>query len=89
MKRDLAHNELCKNQNTQKAYYNRRAVPQTLKSGDLVLLLLPTDHNKLLMHWRRPFEVTKKKNENDYLIWLRPNKEKLFHINMPKQYHNW
>ena len=38
-------------------YYNKKARSRTFKEGDEVLLLLPTDHNKLLMQWKGPFKV--------------------------------
>ena len=41
----------------QKAYYNRRARSRKFDVGDKVLLLLPTDSNKLLLHWKGPYEV--------------------------------
>ena len=44
---------LAKNQK----YYNRRARNRELRIGDLVLLLLPTERNKLTLEWRGPFRV--------------------------------
>ena len=43
-------------QGKQKAYYDRRAKPHSFKVGDKVLLLLPTNSNKLLLQWG-PFEI--------------------------------
>jgi hypothetical protein len=83
---ELAHAELRKNQIKQKTYYDRKAVKRNFKPGDFVLLLLPTDHNKLLMHWKGPFELVRKQSEHDYIIKLGGNKEKVFHINMLKPY---
>ena len=40
-----------------KKLYNRKAKKRVFQEGDKVLVLLPTDHNKLLMQWKRPFEV--------------------------------
>jgi hypothetical protein len=36
--------------------------------GDKVLVLLPTDSNKLLMQWKSPFCVTRKLNKVDYQV---------------------
>ena len=45
----LAHEHLKKVQIKQKAYYDRRARSRKFDVGDKVLLLLPTDSNKLLL----------------------------------------
>ena len=57
------------------------------KPGDQVLILLPTDANKLLMHWKGPFEVLERKHGHDYMIQL-PDKIKMFHASMLKKYHS-
>jgi len=44
----LARDELSKASSREHKYYNKKTKPRTFKSGDLILLLLPTDHNKLL-----------------------------------------
>ena len=36
--------------------------------GDKVLVLLPTDQNKLLMQWKGPFEIKGTKWENNYQV---------------------
>ena len=36
--------------------------------GDKVLLLLPTDSNKLLLQWRGPFEIVEVLNHVDYRV---------------------
>ena len=36
--------------------------------GDKVLLLLPTDSNKLLLQWRGPFEIVEVLNRVDYCV---------------------
>lgn len=55
--------------------------------NDEVLVLLPSDNNKLIMQWRGPYPVIEcKENGVDYLVNIR-NKAKLFHINMLKKYY--
>ena len=50
-----------------------------------MLLLLPTDRNKLLMHWKGPFKIVKKNiNRMNYQIDLGSRKQ-IFHINMLKK----
>ena len=51
-----------------------------------MLILLPTDLNKLLMQWKGPFEVLERVGATDYKICIREGRTKIFHINMLKQY---
>ncbi|XP_042857013.1 uncharacterized protein LOC122243473, partial [Penaeus japonicus] len=70
-----------------KKYYDVKTKNRKLNVNDEVLVLLPSDTNKLIMQWRGPYPVTEcKENGVDYLVNIR-NKPKLFHINMLKQYH--
>jgi len=50
-----------------------------------MLVLLPTSENKLLMHWKGPFEVLQRKDGPDYLIDMK-GKQKIFHANLLKWY---
>ena len=52
----------------QKACYDRRARSHKFDVGDKVLLLLPTDSNKLLLQWKGPYEVVEVVNRMDYRI---------------------
>lgn len=81
----LAQEQLAKSKVKYKAYYDKRAKPRQYNVGDEVLLLLPTDHNKLLMHWRGPFPIVAKKSTMDYTIDF-GHRQKTFHINMLKKY---
>ena len=56
----LAHEELKKAKVNQKEYYNRNARGKCLSVGDKVLLLLPTDINKLLLQWKGPYDIIQK-----------------------------
>ena len=49
------------------------------KVGDKVLLLLPTDSNKLLLQWKDPFEVLNRMDYVDGVIGT-------YHANILKQY---
>ncbi|GFO08088.1 hypothetical protein PoB_003459300 [Plakobranchus ocellatus] len=53
--------------------------------GEKVLVLLPTDSNKLLMQWKGPFEIVATVGINDYRINM-GGKEKTFHANLLKGY---
>ena len=80
----LASENLVNAQNKQKSHFDVRAKQRTLEPDDLVLLLLPTDNNKLLMHWKGPFRVLERIGINDYRIQIADN-TKIFHINMLKK----
>ena len=69
----------------QKAYYDRRARSRKFDVGDKVLLLLPTDSNKLLLQWKGPYEVVEVVNRMDYKIDVN-GVVSTYHANMLKQY---
>ena len=48
-------------------------------------MLLPTDHNKLLLQWKGPFVVTEAVNRCDYKI-NSGGKSRIYHANLLKQY---
>lgn len=81
----LARKELQKSQAKYKSYYDRKTKLRKLVVGDEVLLLLPTDQNKLLMQWKGPYVVSKVVNEVDYTIDM-GHVQKTYHINMLKKY---
>ena len=72
-------------QGRQKHYYDSKSRERKFQVGDKVLLLLPTDGNKLLMQWKGPFEVLECRNDNNYRIQLE-GRVKMFHANMLKKY---
>jgi len=82
---ELAQIELHKAQTRQATYYNRNTKDQIFQAGDLVLVLLPTDSNKLLLQWKGPFKVTERIRGNDYKIQL-VGRKKTFHAKMLKKY---
>ena len=82
----LAQEELVKNSKKYKTYYDTKAKVRSLKKGDEVLLLLPSDNNKLLMQWKGPFTVMEKVNPFDYKVNIK-GKIKTYHGNMLQQYH--
>ncbi|GFO02879.1 gypsy retrotransposon integrase-like protein 1 [Plakobranchus ocellatus] len=77
----IAREELEKAQGRQKHYYDRTAK----RVGEKVLVLLPSDSNKLLMQWKGPFEIVAAVRINDYRINM-GGKEKTFHANLLKGY---
>jgi len=81
----LAHQELKKARISQKHYYDRKARPRKMEPGEQVLIMLPTDNNKLLMQWKGPYDIINKIGENDYRIDINGH-AKTFHANMLKKY---
>ena len=69
----------------QKAYYDRRARSRKFDVGDKVLLLLPTDSNKLLLQWKGPYKVVEVVNRMDYKIDVN-GVVSTYQANMLKQY---
>ncbi|XP_053407213.1 uncharacterized protein LOC128559482 [Mercenaria mercenaria] len=81
----IAQQQLAKSSARYKKYYNRKARDRRFKAGSKVLVLLPTKHNKLLLHWKGPYVVVEVVNRLDYRIDV-DGKLKTFHANMLKQY---
>ena len=81
---NLAQEELEKSQKRYKRHYDRKAKPRRLEVGDQVLILLPTDSNKLLMQWREPYTVESRVGANDYRVKM-GSKTKTYHVNMLKK----
>src|SRR6266536_1686710 len=82
---ELARQELAKVQLRNQGYYNKKAKDRSFSVGDKVLLLLPTEHNKMELFWKGPYLVTKKVGTLDYQLQIK-TKLKTFHINMLKHY---
>ncbi len=57
---ELVRQNLQKASGKQAKIYNRKAKARKLKVGEKVLVLLPTNANKLLMHWKGPFTVVER-----------------------------
>ena len=82
----LARAELRKSKEKYRIQYNKKARSRVFQEGDEVLLLLPTDHNKLLMQWKGPFRITKKISKMNYQIDM-GKRTPIFHANLLKKYH--
>ena len=82
---NIAHEALRRSQANQKRQYDRKARTRTFDVDDEVLILLPTDNNKLLMQWKGPFKVEEVMGVNDYKVRIR-GKSKVYHANLLKKY---
>ena len=82
----IAQEELLKSRKKNKTLCDRRAKRREFQEGDKVLLLLPTDTNKLMIQWKGPYEIKSRCGKgNDYRVEVN-KKVKTFHANMLKKY---
>jgi len=84
---ELARSELAEIQIRNQRYYNRKTHDRKLHIGDSVLLLLPTERNKLTLAWHGPYKVVDVVDV-DYRIEMDSGKVKTYHINMLKRYYH-
>lgn len=82
---ELAQQTAKKNTDVYKQYADRKTKARTLTPGSRVLVLLTDEHTKLQVFWKGPYEVTKKSFPVNYQIRMK-GREKVFHINMLKEY---
>ena len=81
----IAKEELEKSQGRYKHYYDRKTRPRSLQVGDQVLILLPSEQNKLLMQWKGPYTVKQVISKTDYSVNVN-DKPRTYHINLLKKY---
>ncbi|XP_041375943.1 uncharacterized protein LOC121388603 [Gigantopelta aegis] len=83
--RQMAKENLEKSARRHNYYYNKKARQRNMKVGEKVLVLLPTDNNKLTMQWKGPYTIKEKLGNVDYRLEV-TRKIKTFHANMLKHY---
>ncbi|XP_069999422.1 uncharacterized protein [Penaeus vannamei] len=81
----MALNELKNAQEVAQYYYDRKTKDRVIESGDYVLLLLPTNSNKLLFQWKGPFKVIGSPNRLNKIVDVNGTLRK-YHIDMLKRY---
>ena len=64
----LAQDNVRKLDINQNAFYDKRARSRKFDVGDKVLLLLPSESNKVLLQWNGPYEVLEVVNTMNYKI---------------------
>ena len=76
-------------QKAQEAWYDRNACHRQLAISDQVLVLLPTDSNKLLAQWQGPYPIIQKTGPVDYYVDMYDHRKCkcVFHINMLKKWY--
>ena len=82
---NLAHENLLSSQQTYKRHFDKKASLRILEVDDQVLVMLRTDHNKLLLRWKGPYKIAEKVGVTDYRIKV-GNRLRLFHVNMLRMY---
>ncbi|XP_041421806.1 uncharacterized protein LOC121394536 [Xenopus laevis] len=84
---EMAQQNLADAQSNQSTWYNKRSREQTFKSGEKVLLLLPSQQNKLMARWQGPFQILRQVGPVDYEIQIpgRRNK-KIYHVNLLRKW---
>ena len=82
---ELANEHLGEAKTRQKKYYDQGAKQRTFREGDKVLILLPTEANKLKMAWKGQYEALDQVGPVDYGISLK-RKRRVYHGNMLKYY---
>ena len=80
----LAKQELEKSSCYYKMHY-KKSKSRSFEVNDDVLILLPTDGNKLSMQWLSPYKVIGKIGKCDYKVGVK-GKTKIFHTNLLKKY---
>ena len=66
-------------------YYDRKDSHRRFDVGQNVLVLLLTEHNKLTLQWKGPYEIIEVINIMDYKINV-GGKTKVYHANLLKRY---
>uniref|UniRef100_A0A1X7U211 RNA-directed DNA polymerase n=1 Tax=Amphimedon queenslandica TaxID=400682 RepID=A0A1X7U211_AMPQE len=79
-----------KSQVKQKRWYDRKARHREFKTGDKVLVLLPSTTHKLTAEWKGPYVVKRKVGDVDYELEMngKQKKYKIFHVNMLRQWYD-
>ena len=81
----MARENLLTAQKKYKKHFDKSAGLRTLDIGERALVMLPTDHNKLLLRWKGHYQIVEKIGVCDYRIKIGKH-HRLFHINMLKKY---
>ena len=81
----LARENLLTAQQKYKKHFDKSARLRTMDIGERVLVMLPTDHNKLLLRWKGPYPIMEKVGVADYRIKI-GEQLRMFHINMLRKY---
>ena len=81
--REVVEKNARSTQVKQKEYYDRKAREMDLKSGDKVLLLLPSSTKKFVAKWQGPYTVMRRVGKVNYEIEMadKGGRRQIFHVN--------
>ena len=84
----LAGSNLEDAQKRQSNWYDQKAREREFAPDDMVLILLPTSHNKLMAKWQGPYRVMKRMGKVTYLVDLhdRQKQKRIYHVNLLKKW---
>ena len=77
----LAREHLLTAQQRYKKHFDKTARLRTMDVEERFLVMLPTDHNKLLLKWKGPYPIVEKVGLAEYQIKI-GDQHRLFHVNM-------
>ena len=81
----IVQENMIRPQTKQKEWYHKKAWDLQLEEGDQVLVLLPTQTEKLLAKWKRPYHATENRKVNCEIETPGGQKDKkIFHVSMLK-----
>ncbi|XP_034565107.1 uncharacterized protein LOC117830889 isoform X4 [Notolabrus celidotus] len=85
---ELAQSHMEEAQHQQKTWYDKSARQRSFDPGQKVLVLLPSNDNKLLAKWQGPVEVLRKLGPTTYQVSTprQPRSSKVLHINLLKEW---
>ena len=79
----IARESLMEAKEDYKYHYDKKTRSRIFKVGKKVNILLPTDHNILLLQWKGPYKVVEVLKRMDYKVDV-DGKKKVFHANLLK-----
>ena len=86
---DLVQKNVSQAKHRQKTWYDHHARERELVAGKKVLVLLPTESNKMKAQWQGPYHVVRKVGLVDYEVDMvdRWKRKRIFHNNMLQKWH--
>ncbi len=86
---ELVRGNLTKAQTRQKRWYDRTARERAFKTGDQVLVLLPTHASKLKATWQGPYRIVCRTGKVTYQVDLHDTRrrKRVLHVNMLRRWH--
>ena len=85
----IARESLSVAQQGMKRQFDKKALPRSLQTGDLVLVLLPIPGTSMSARFSGPYTIDRRLSDTDYVVRTpdRRRKTRVCHINMLKNYY--